>query len=113
MWAAYFVHRTSSFVHHMVSLPHDEDGTCSLSRGEEAADCHDEGGEEKGWREVLAEEKDGEQRADEWREGIVDIGADGTDRALGIGVEIDTLTRRHKSRRQRYYKFKYMQISCI
>jgi hypothetical protein len=37
----------------------------SLLRGEETAGSHDEGGEEEGWREVLAEEKDGEQRTDE------------------------------------------------
>lgn len=33
-------------------------------------------GEEEGWREVLAEEKDGEQRTDEWCEGVVGAGAD-------------------------------------
>lgn len=60
----------------------------SLSRGEEATGGHDEGGEEEGWREVLAEEKDGEQRTDEWCEGVVGAGAGGTDRALGVGVEL-------------------------
>ena len=92
--------RTSSFVHHMLFLPHGEDGTCSLSRGEEAAGGHDEGGEEEGRREVLAEEKDGEQRADEWCEGVVGAGAGGTDRAPGVGVEIDTQTIRHKAQEQ-------------
>ena len=71
-----------------------------LPRGEETAGCHDEGGEEKGWCEVLAEEKDGEQHTDEWREGVVDAGVGGTDRALGVGVEIDTQTVRHKAQEQ-------------
>ena len=71
-----------------------------LSPREEAAGRHDEGGEEEGWREVLAEEKDGEQRTDEWREGIVSAGAGATDRALGVGVEIDTQTVRHKVQEQ-------------
>ena len=60
----------------------------SLSRGEEATGGHDEGGEEEGWREVLAEEKDGEQRTDEWCEGVVGAGAGGTNRAPGVGVEL-------------------------
>ena len=47
-------------MHHLVSL----------SRGKETADGHDEGGEEEGWREVLAKEKNGEQHTDEWREGV-------------------------------------------
>ena len=72
----------------------------SLSRGEDASAGHDEGGEEEGWREVLAEEKDGEQRADKWCEGVVGAGASGTDYALGIGVEIDTQTVRHKAQEQ-------------
>ena len=67
---------------------------------EEAAGGHDEGGEEEGRAEWFAEEKDGEQRADEWCEGIVGAGAGGTDRALGIGVEIDTQTVRHKAQEQ-------------
>ena len=49
---------------------------------------------------MLAEEKDGEQRADEWCEGVVGAGAGGTDRAPGIGVEIDTQTVRHKAQEQ-------------
>ena len=71
-----------------------------LPRGEEAAGDHDDGGEAEGWTEVLAEEKDGEQRTDEWREGVVSAGASGTDCALGIGVEIDTQTVRHKAQEQ-------------
>ncbi len=60
----------------------------SLSRGEVATGGHNKGGEEEGWREVFAEEKDGEQRTDEWCEGVVGAGAGCTDRALGVGVEL-------------------------
>ena len=49
---------------------------------------------------MLAEEKDGEQRTDEWREGVVSACAGGTDRAPGVGVEIDTQTVRHKAQEQ-------------
>ena len=71
----------------------------NLPCSKETSGRHDEGGEE-GWREVLAEEKDGEQRTDEWRQRIIGAGAGGTDRALGIGVEIDTQTVRHKAQEQ-------------
>ena len=49
---------------------------------------------------LLAEEKDGEQRTDEWCESVVGAGAGGTNRALGVGVEIDTQTVRHKAQEQ-------------
>ena len=49
---------------------------------------------------MLAEEKDGEQRADEWCQSIIGAGAGGTDSALGVGVEIDTQTLRHEAQEQ-------------
>lgn len=72
----------------------------SLPRGKETAGGHDEGGEKEGRTEVLAEEKDGEQRADEWCQSIIGAGAGGTDSALGVGVEIDTQTLRHEAQEQ-------------
>ena len=71
-----------------------------LSPREEAADCHHYSRHNKLRVYLFAKEKDGEQCTDEWCKRVVSAGAGGTDRALGVGVEIDTQTVRHKAQEQ-------------